>query len=275
VAALEPRLRAMAGLACCWLGILAIDGLHAAPGNAVVAALCWFAGTGLRSRALLVEQLRANNLSLEAGRAALAAQALDEERTRLARELHDEVGHVLTIVALQAGAARRIWEREPDKARGMLDTVRATAVGGLRELRAGMTTVDAPRSVAELVARAQAAGLDVTVELEGDIDGEVAGLPVPHQQAVYRVVQEALTNALKHAPGAAVKVSVRRADGSIDVCVTNGAARQAAPSLHRSGHGLAGMRHRLELLGGRLSFEPAPDGGFVVRAHVPLATVTA
>lgn len=272
VAALESRPRAVAGLACCWLGILATDGAHALPGDAVVASLCWIAGAGFRARTLLVERLRANNVLLEQGRAALAAQALREERTRLARELHDAVGHALTVVALQAGAARRIWDSDRCKAEAMIEAVRVAAVSGLRGLREGLlTTLDTPGSVDELIERARAAGQNVSAE----IGGGVADLPAQHLQAIYRIVQEALTNALKHAPGAAVTVSLRCTGALVHIHVTNGPPGEMPAPVQRSGHGLTGMRHRLDQLGGSLSHERTVDGGFAVRAQLPLTPVLA
>jgi len=265
VAALEPRRRAAVGLVCCWAGILAVDGLHAFPGNAVVATLCSVAGTGVRARAELVEQLRANNVLLEQGRSRLTARALDDERGRLARELHDALGHSLTVVALQAGAARRIWDTDREKAVDMLATTRAAVVEGLRELQGSLVATRDIRSVHDLIAQARAAGVQVIAQ----VDDRVVALPEQHLQTIYRTVQEALTNAVKHSPGSVVKIALRWADGGVELRVANGPPVAPASQSHRSGHGLLGMRHRLELLGGSLSHETAPDGGFLLCAQLP------
>jgi signal transduction histidine kinase len=266
VAALEPRRRAITGLLCCWVGVLALDGAHALAGNAVVAGLCWALGTGLRNRIQLVNKLQANNVLLEQGRAALTADALSEERGRLARELHDALGHSLTVVALQAGAARRIWDTDRAKAEAMLATTRAAVVEGFRELQGSLAeAAGAHLSVHHLIAQAQAVGVQVTARLGVDVDA----LPEPHRLAVYRTVQEALTNAVKHSPGAAITIALRCADGQVEVDVTNGPPSQQHPHPTRSRHGLVGMRHRLERLGGTLSHELSADGGFRLRAQLP------
>jgi signal transduction histidine kinase len=266
VAALEPRRRAAIGLACCWLGILLVDGPGAFPGNAVIATVCWAAGAGLRARTGLIEQLRRNNLLLAEGRAALTARAVEEERSRLARELHDAVGHSLTVVALQAAAALRIWPTDRSRAEEMLATTRAAVVDGLRELQTSLAaSSDGQGSVDQLIVQARAAGVQVTAQ----VDDEVAVLPPRYRQAIYRTVQEALTNAVKHSPGSAVDISVRHVDDGVTLQVYNGpAAAPRAPSPH-SGHGLIGMRRRLEQLGGSLSHEQRPDGGFRLRAQLP------
>jgi signal transduction histidine kinase len=271
IAALEPRRRALIGLGLCWVGILATFGAGALPGDATIAAACWLAGAGFQQRARLVTELHANNLLLEQGRVSLAAQAVDEERMRLARELHDAVGHSLTVVALQAGAARRIWDTDRPKALEMLETVRTVARAGLAELRDGLTT-GAGTSLAELINRARASGL----QLHTGIDDDALAAAAPQQLAtMYRVVQEGLTNALKHSPGGIVTINIHSVDGDVEVSISNTAPTSAVVAAQPSGRGLIGMRARVEECGGRLHHHPTGDGGFVVRARLPLATVPA
>jgi signal transduction histidine kinase len=273
VAALEPRRRAVTGLVVCWLGLLATSGFGPLPAYAALATVCWLAGTGLRQRSALVAELHLNNARLEQGRGALATQAVDEERMRIARELHDAVGHSLTVVALQAGAARRVWDTDRAKARSMLHTVRVVADAGLQELRSGPTAVSdgQAESLQDLLARARSAGL----VLDDSIDDSVTELPPPQLATVYRVVQEAITNVLKHSPGATVAVSVHQVDDDVLVTVTNSAPTTAPVPGQGVGQGLAGMRGRVERAGGRVSHASTAGGGFVVQARLPLPVVSA
>lgn len=274
VAALASRPRALIGLAVCWCGALATFGAGALPGDAAIATACWLAGAGFRQRSRLVNQLHANNVLIKQGRAALTAQAVDEERMRLASELHDAVGHSLTVVALQAGAARRIWETDRAKAETMLDTVRSVAVAGLAELRNGLTTMpeqDSASSLDELVDRARAAGLVVDATIE-DI---LAILPPQQLSTVYRIVQESLTNVLKHSPGATVAVDIRRVGSKVEMTIASTPPTSASLPPQRSGHGLSGMRRRVEECGGDLMHGLSDDGRFVVTAQLPLAVVPA
>jgi len=271
IAALEPRRGALIGLGLCWLGVLTTFGAGALPGDATIVTACWLAGAGLQQRARLVTELHANNLLLEQGRVALAAQAVDEERARLARELHDAVGHSLTVVALQAGAARRIWDTNPAKALEMLETVRTVARSGLAELRDGLPT-GTGASLDELFNGARASGLQLHATIDDDV---LAALARPQLATIYRVVQEGLTNALKHSPGATVTVDIHLVDGDVEVTVANTAPTSAVVLAQQPGRGLNGMRARVEECGGRLAHHLTDEGGFVLRAQLPLATVPA
>jgi len=147
----------------------------------------------------------------------------------------------------------------------MLATTRAAVVDGLRELQGSLVATRDIRSVHELIARARAAGVEVTAQ----VDDQIVALPEQHLQTIYRTVQEGLTNSVKHSPGSAVEIVVRWGDSAIEVRVANGPPVAPSPRSHRSGHGLVGMRHRLEQLGGSLSHEPAADGGFLLCAQLP------
>ncbi|GAA3454471.1 sensor histidine kinase [Dactylosporangium matsuzakiense] len=211
----------------------------------------------------------------EREQAAAARIAVDEERARLARELHDVVTHNVSVMVVQAGAARKVMDARPEQAKEALLAVEAGGRAALTELRQaiGLLTVGddhadlAPQpgldQLETLVERVRETGVPVTLA--------VAAPPVPPGigLAAYRVVQEALTNAVKHAAGAAIDVVVS-ADGRtlhIDVADTGGAAALGA---HGSGRGLAGLRERLTVYGGTLTAGPRPTGGFRVQAEIPL-----
>lgn len=216
------------------------------------------------------------------------------ERGRLARELHDSVGHALTVTTLQAAAAARLLDSDPAAARAALAAIEETGrtamadldhVLGLLRAEASPAEAGGPRAPARSPARTLAdldALLDdarrtgVDVHLVGD-DAMLPDVPRAVSQEAYRVVQEALTNALRHAPGAPVAVAVARGPGrALVVEVRNplgpGTRRRAPDGPGREGRGLAGMRERAHLLRGEVSAGPVPDGGaWVVRATFPLA----
>jgi signal transduction histidine kinase len=215
-------------------------------------------------------------------RAARARRAVSEERLRLAQEVHDVAGHGFAVIAMQAGVALRVLDRDPDAARAALQGIREAsreALSGLRAeveaLRMGSDAPRRPRSglvdLPALAQRIRATGLPVTlstpeftVELPADVD-----------HAAYRIVQEALTNVLRHAgPGASAQVDVAIRGDALRVTVRDdGRARTVAEAAPGSGQGIEGMRHRAASVGGTLSAGPAPEGGFLVQASLPLAPV--
>ncbi|MFB8228197.1 sensor histidine kinase [Cellulosimicrobium sp. NPDC055967] len=222
-----------------------------------------------------------------------AAADRDAERGRLARELHDSVGHALTVTTLQAAAAARLLDRDPVAARAALAAIEETGrtamadldhVLGLLRADVAAATGDGSRAPVRSPARTLAdldALLDDARRTGADVrrTGGDARADVPRavSQEAYRVVQEALTNALRHAPGEPVAVGVAGGPGgALVVEVRNplgpGAPRRAAEDPERERRGLAGMRERAHLLRGEVSAGPAPDGGaWVVRATFPLA----
>jgi signal transduction histidine kinase len=213
-----------------------------------------------------------------------AEQRLQAERLRIARDLHDVVGHNLSVIALHSGVAAEAVGRDDDAARGALEHVRAATSGTLHELRstvrllrgsasglAAGTADVAPTGVAgvdALAASARAAGLAVDVELDvppGLLDGAI-------DAAAYRIVQESLTNVLRHAAATRVAVSVRVTDGRLVLRVSDdgrGAGLGLVP-----GSGISGMRERVALLGGTLTTRDDPGGGFRVAADLPLRLET-
>ena len=213
---------------------------------------------------------------------ALVRAAVADERTAMARELHDIAAHHLSGIAVMAAAIERQIDTDPARAKGSVRLVREQSTAVLDDLRrlVGLlrTDADAARDVhalaglAELVATSRRAGADVDVELRMQVEpGAVLGdrLGPIAQLTAYRVVQEALANAARHAPGAPVVVDVDDLDPTaLTVAVTNAAAQQVgAPS--RAGYGLLGMRERADLVGAELAYGPTPPGGW--RVHLRLA----
>ncbi len=210
-------------------------------------------------------------------RALHAQTVIARERARIAREMHDVVSHQAGLIAVQAGALE-VTARDPD-VKEVAGTLRGLAVATLEELRsmilvlraagAGPTELAPQPTLADLPALVAASEVDAELRIDGADDRP---LPEPVERAAYRTVQEALTNARKHAPGAATTVSVRVAAESLRVSVRNGPASPHAPrpDLPGGGHGIVGLRERATLLGGTLTAEPEPDGGFAVRLNLPL-----
>ena len=211
-----------------------------------------------------------------------AEQRLQAERLRIARDLHDVVGHNLSVIALHSGVAAEAVGRDDDAARGALEHVRGATSGTLRELRATVRVLRGPVGDARpadaqhdpapsglagvdlLAGPARAAGLDVDLALEvpsGVLDGAI-------DAAAYRIVQESLTNVLRHAGATHVTVTARIAGGRLVLQVADD-GRGAGPGLV-PGSGLSGMRERVALLGGELTTGDAPGGGFRVAADLPL-----
>ncbi|MER7543374.1 sensor histidine kinase [Actinomadura sp.] len=211
------------------------------------------------------------------------AEAVLTERQRIARELHDVVAHHMSMIAIQAEAAPYKVEALPDETRADLAEIRATALDALTELRRvlgvlraedGAETAPQPGldRLDELIGNARSAGLRV----EARLDGDLAGLPPGVGLTAYRILQEALSNAMRHAPGARVEVRVSRDDGEGGIVwlgVVNGppgAGQAPHPPLPGGGHGLLGMRERAAALGGELTARPTPEGGFAVTATLPV-----
>ena len=247
-----------------------------------VALGTWVVGDVVRTRFHGAERLLGDARQLVAQSEAATAAALAEERTRIARELHDVIAHSVSVMGVQAGAARTLMDRRPDAARAALLEVESTARSSVEELHRLLSVLrddgDTPESLApqpglsqltELMAQVRAAGLDVDLDAPVGEDRLSPGLDL----TAYRVVQEALTNALKHA-GAPALVTVRERDDELRIDVVNAPSRRPTPSpLDGAGHGLIGMRERVQLYGGRLAAGPTPDGGFRVSAVLPLSDV--
>jgi signal transduction histidine kinase len=248
--------------------------------NALYFGGAYYFGEAAYARRRERRALQQRTRELEAERERTAAQAVALDRVRIARELHDVVAHHVSLMGVQAGAARTVMARDPDKARDLLQGVEDSARASLGELRHLLETLrtpdgaaspapsDAPaRGLADLpalVEEARAAGLPTTLSVVGD------ETPVPDlvQLNLYRIAQEALTNARRHAgPDATADVRVRYVRDGIELEVANtGHATAAEPGLGR-----LGMRERAAASGGTLEAGPRARGGWLVRAAIPLA----
>jgi signal transduction histidine kinase len=248
-------------------------------------AFAWFLGLLQRNRRLYTSKLEALNAQLAEERESRARWAVAEERARIARELHDVVAHSVSVMVVQAGAARRIAKVKPEQAHDVISSIESTGRQALAEMRrlVGVlrhgdepTTLDPqPRlaDVATLVERIRQTGLEVAL----DVEGEPRPLPAGVDLSAYRIVQEALTNVHKHAGPASARVRLRYGARALDVEVTDdgrGAPAwndgEAAGRNGDGGHGLIGMRERVALFGGQLHVGPGLDGGFRVAARLPL-----
>lgn len=276
VAAFGSSRKALAGLVVCAAGFSAAYGFHAAPAL-VFGAGAWVSGRLLADRTRLALELEAINRSLMEERDLRTYEVVLEERLRVARELHDVIGHTLTVVVLQAGAARRNWVTDRARAKRALASLGTVAREGLTELLASLDTVDgsaaaAPagvmfQDVEALIEQARSAGVRVAFVPEG-----IPPIANPRLElTTYRVVQEALTNVMKHAPKSQAQVRIRSTTGNLHVEVVNsGPLRNRPGNATRVGHGLPGMAQRVEANGGELRWGRDSSGGFAVRARLPI-----
>jgi signal transduction histidine kinase len=239
----------------------------------------WLFGDYLRTRRAYVAQLEERAARLERERDQDRRLAADEERTRIARELHDVVAHDVSVIAIQAGAARAVQATRPEAAAQALGLIETTARETLIELNRllgvlrGSTGAAADRrpqpgidQLAGLVEGLRAAGLEVDARVEGD----ARSLPPAVDLSAYRIVQEATTNVLKHAHARRVDIRVRYTETMLALDVRDDGAGNGVDPASSSGHGLIGMRERVALFGGELRAGRNPAGGFSVHARLPL-----
>ncbi|WP_322937241.1 sensor histidine kinase [Nocardioides bizhenqiangii] len=233
----------------------------------------WITGTAFTLVAcIFARRLRETVRQLEAAQHQLAERSRAEERTRIAGEMHDVIGHALTVSLLHISGARLALDEDPDEARRALAEAERLSRSSLEEVRAtvGLMRTDAPgeraplpvaTDIGRLVDSFRSAGTEVDLTVTGDLEelGPTRGL------AAYRIVQEALTNAVKHAPGERVTVAVTVESGTATVAVRNGGDVDASAPL---GNGLLGMRDRAEGVGGRLR-AGAEQRGWLVEAVLP------
>jgi signal transduction histidine kinase len=237
--------------------------------SAIPVLAFWLAGVLVRARRRATA-LAGRNAALQRQ----AEQAADAERARIARELHDIVAHHLSVIVLQAAGARAsgkaaeaaLEKIENSGRQALAETGRL--LGVLHD--SGEETGLAPRpgigELDALAASVRAAGLPVNLVVSGDH----AGMPAAVDVSVYRIVQEALTNILKHAGGACADVTIGCADEAVTIEITDDGTREPGDRVPAGGHGLAGMRERAAIFGGELHAGPRPGGGFAVRARLPL-----
>jgi signal transduction histidine kinase len=232
----------------------------------------FLAGTVFRLRREAAEELAERGRELEDERELFADLALRHERARIAAELHDIVGHAISVMIIQAAAGQRLVDNDPVRAEQAFAAIAESARQGREDLQRliellGGTDVGGPdlSLIEEVVKRAAGSGLDVSCRFEGDRDGVAA--PIAH--IAFRVVQESLTNALRHAPGAAVRVCVNSTGRDLTVSVENGRSTQERPGMSGTGRGLTGLRERVQEQAGRLLVGPTSGGGWHVEAIFP------
>jgi signal transduction histidine kinase len=281
VGAQQEARQAAAGVAigCATVAVLIERDLRIEASNGIEEAIL---GAGLALAAFVFERrarraaaLEERAVRLEREREQRERVAVAEERRRIARDLHDVVAHGVGVMTVQAGAARLLLENDPGRAREPLLAVEEAGRQALAELRRllgmlrrderdpGLRPQPGLGDLEELVARARRAGLPVELVIEG------APVPLPAgvDLAAYRIVQEGLTNTRKHAGPARACVAVRYGPEALELEISDDGR---AGANGEGGHGLVGMRERVALYGGRLETGPRPDGGFTVRAHLPL-----
>jgi signal transduction histidine kinase len=232
----------------------------------------FLAGTVFRLRREAADELAQRGRELEEEGELFADLALRHERARIAAELHDIVGHAISVMIIQAAAGQRLVDNDPARARQAFAAIAESARQGTEDLQRliellGGTEVGGPdlSLIEEVVTRAARSGLDVSCRFEGDRDGVAA--PIAH--IAFRVVQESLTNALRHAPGAAVRVRVNGTGRDLTVSVDNDPSTQEQPGMSGTGRGLTGLRERVQEQAGRLLVGPTSCGGWHVEATFP------
>ena len=244
---------------------------------AMILGGAWLAGRAIRYRREREHVLERLTVDLEREREEKARAAVAEERVRIARELHDIVAHAISVIVLQARGGRRSLATDPTETHEALDTIEATGSEALAEMRRllgmlrshdeeiALAPQPSLRYLDALAAQVREAGLPVDLSVEG----EPTELPPGVDLSAYRIVQEALTNALKHAGPATARVVVRYRENDLELEIADTGAGAGA-SDGGEGHGLAGMRERVSLYGGRIEAGPRDGGGFAVRARLPL-----
>ena len=243
----------------------------------LILTLAWFFGSALGSRTAETRELTERVEAAERERATAAERATAEERARIARELHDVVAHSVSVMVVQTSGVRRLLKEEQHRERDALLSVEQIGRQALTEMRRMLGVMrsgeEVPAALApqpglqhldRLVAQVEEAGLPVTLRVEGERPNLSPGVDL----SAYRIVQEGLTNALKHAKGARAEVLVRYIDSSVELEIADNGP--GAPSGDGKGHGLVGMRERVALYGGTIEAGPRAGGGFVLRAQLPV-----
>jgi len=288
VAAYEVGARRLIFLVVAGLGFVAGFVVFGVTGNprsfaitvpSVFFVAAWLIGDYLRTRRAYVAQLEERAARLERERDQDRRLAADEERTRIARELHDVVAHDVSVIAIQAGAARAVQLSKPEAAATALGLIETTARETLIELNRllgvlrsanGATPDRSPQpgigQLAGLVEKLRAAGLEV----DARVDGEAQPLPPALDLSAYRILQEATTNVLKHARAHRVDIRIHYSPNMLGLDVRDDGAGGGADPALSSGHGLIGMRERVALFGGQLRAGRDPAGGFSVHARLPI-----
>jgi signal transduction histidine kinase len=290
VAAHEPRRRATIAAAITAAGIFVSFAAYAVfdsitgwtaglTATYLSFGLAWLIGDNLRVRQAYTKQLEDRAMELEREKEEKAALAVSEERAHIARELHDVVAHYVSVMVVQAGGARRVVDKDPVAAKGALEAVEAAGRTALAEMRrmlevlrsddSGMGPQPGLGEIERLIEQVRGVGLPV----EFSIEGSACCLPAGMDLAAYRIVQEALTNTVKHGGKATAHVTVTYTAETLEIEVVDdgrGAAASLLSAPDGGGHGLIGMKERVSLFGGVLEAGPILTGGYRVLARMPI-----
>lgn len=255
-----------------WMEALYLATGQTGPALVIFTAPGYLAGFVLRRLHETASQLEIRSQELEEERELFTQLAVRNERARIASELHDILGHALSVMVVQAAAGQRLAGRDPAATSEAFGVIADSARQGREDLARLVDLLDGETVVApdlslidEVVTRAARSGLAVSCRFEGNRDS----IPAPIAQAVFRVVQEGLTNALRHAPGAEVRVLVRGEPHALTVSVVNDRPVGPSPGIIGTGHGLRGLRERVQRLGGALAADAIPTGGWTLEARLP------
>ncbi len=244
-------------------------------------AIAWVLGDNIRTRRAYLAELEARAARLEREREEQAERAVIDERTRIARELHDVIAHNVSVMVVQASAGEEVFDTDPVRARESLSAVASTGRAALAELRRLLGVIRAEEDHEGGAAYKPQPGIEYLDELVGQMRetglavelsvlGEPRELPEGVGLCAYRIVQEALTNTLKHADASHAQVSVRYVSDALELQVVDDGRAVGAVNGDTAGHGLIGMRERVALFGGELSVGPRAGRGFEVSARLPL-----
>jgi signal transduction histidine kinase len=277
------RLQSVAGLAFT-IGVAAIVTLNDPKGkigdfifDVIAFSVAWIIGFSVGGKFREVDEARERTARAEREREERARIAVADERARIARELHDVVGHSVSVMTVQASAVRRTLDADQEKEREALLVVEQTGREALAEMRRVVGVLRRPEEAPalapqpslehldRLVESAREAGLPVELRVEGTPVQLAAGIDL----TAYRLVQEGLTNALKHARAQRAEVVVRYADGQVELTVSDDG--RGGGDGDKGGHGLVGMRERISVYGGELEAGPRPEGGYRLSAKLPIA----
>jgi signal transduction histidine kinase len=277
------RLQSIAGLAFV-IGVAALVEFNAPEGkagdfiwDAITFTVAWVIGFAVGEKYREVDEAKERADLAEREREERARRAVADERTRIARELHDVVGHSVSVMTVQASAVRRVLELDQEQVSEALQVVEQTGREALAEMRRMVGVLrhaeEAPAlapqpslgEIERLVQHARDRGLPVELSVEGD----PVDLPTGIDLTAYRLVQEGLTNAIKHARAQQAEVLIRYEDGHVELTVSDDGSGGGDGG--GSGHGLVGMQERVQVYGGELEAGPRPEGGFRLRARLPVA----
>ena len=245
-------------------------------GNAIVLGAAWYLGYSMYTRRAYAERLERRNAELERARDELEKSIVTQERLRIARELHDVIGHSMSSIAVQSGVGAHVIDEDPEAGKRALLTIESISKSALSEIRRVLGVLRDNGSESTLVPAPRAEDLEQLVheismngpEIDLQVAGDVSDLPAGMGTTIYRIVQEALTNVVKHSGASRARVVLTRTRDAINVEIVDDGSGSSPRA--DEGHGLVGMRERVELFAGEFYAGPLPGGGFRVGALLPL-----